>query len=316
MMSQQHSIQITNKFALHEYNITCITLLHNGKYASCSEDKAIKIFSIKYNNSNESSIPFPHIELEYLNAHELCITWITELTNSTNTLVTCSFDSFIKFWKVNANSIELIHSIKTETTGNTKVISLTNNRIAVSSSNWTITIFNSVSPYDKLALLKQHNDVVNSIIQVKDKETLISVSEDNTLIVWDLITYQMLLIFDEIYSSSPASLIELYGKYIVIGGRGWISLLEVDSYVLLNYIENEEQPNTTYMSFIEGDVNNNTFICGTTNGELNEVDINTNEITNSIALDNGTINTLTKLNNNSMFMAGTSFGFVIFYNYK
>ena len=307
----QCSIHITNKFALHEYNITCITLLHNGKYASCSEDKSIKIFSIKY---NAESIPFPHVELEYLNAHELCITWITELNNN-NTLVTCAFDSFIKVWKVNTNSIELIHSIKTETNGNTKVISLTNNRIAVSSSNWTITIFNSTSPYDKLALLKQHNDVVNSIIQVKDKETLISVSEDNTLIVWDLITYQMLLIVDEIYSSSQSSLIELYDKYIIIGGRGWISLLEVDTYVLLTYIENEEQPNTTYMSFIEGDVNDNTFICGTTNGELNEVNINNNEITHLITLDEGTINTLITLNK-STFMAGTSFGFVIFYNYK
>ena len=306
----QRSVQIINKFALHEYNITCITLLHNGNYASCSEDKSIKIFSIKYNTG---SIPFPHIELEHLNAHELCITWVAELNDQT--LITCAFDSFVKLWKVKVNSIDLLHSIKTETSGNTKVIALTNNRIAVSSSNWTITIFSSTSPYDKLALLKQHNDVVNSIIQVKGKETLISVSEDNTMIVWDLITYQMVLIFDEVYSSSPSSLIELYDKYIVIGGRGWISLVDVDKYVLLNYIENEEQPNTTYMAFIEGDINNNTFISGTTNGELNEVDINKNEITHSITLDEGTINTLSTVNKDT-FMAGTSFGFVIFYNYK
>ena len=109
--SSDYSIIIYNKktfqpeIIIKEYNdyITCIIQLSSGILASCSEDKTIKLFSIKENK---------YEILQTLNYHNNIVWKIIELKNKN--LVSCSSDSSIIFYIKDNNEYKKDYQIQTD----------------------------------------------------------------------------------------------------------------------------------------------------------------------------------------------------------
>ena len=102
----------------HSDYVHSLLLLSDGRLASCSDDKTIKIYNI--NNNYHCDIT--------LKGHTDYVTYISELDN--NKLISCSYDSSIKIWSITQSSYQCDYTINNAHNDYIyKVISLTNNRI-------------------------------------------------------------------------------------------------------------------------------------------------------------------------------------------
>ena len=154
------NITCIKKINEHSDSITSLLILSDGRLASCTHDKTIKIYNLNNNY---------HCDLRIKTGHPYAVTYLTQLKN--NKLVSCSFDQKIMIWNINQSSYTCDYSIKTAHNSYIfKVIPLTNNRMASCSWDKTIKIWNSNHPYKKIITLKGHTSYVRSIIQLKDRE--------------------------------------------------------------------------------------------------------------------------------------------------
>ena len=106
---------------IQEHNdwVNYILQLNTGMLASCSDDKSIKIFNIKYNN---------YQLLQTLNYHNSCVNKIIELNNGK--LISCSYDSSVIIYsKDNNNKYTKDYKITTDGTTCACVIQTKENEI-------------------------------------------------------------------------------------------------------------------------------------------------------------------------------------------
>ena len=110
------NIKIINE---HSDDVYSLLLLSDGRLASCSYDKTIKIYDI--NNNYHCDIT--------LEGHTHGVIYISQLDN--NKLISCSGDKTIKIWSITQSSYQCDYTINNAHNDVIhKVISLTNNRIA------------------------------------------------------------------------------------------------------------------------------------------------------------------------------------------
>lgn len=162
---------------INEHNSTVYTLilLSDGRLASCSWDFKIKIYNaITY----ECEITIEKAHQDYVNS-------ITELSDGK--LVSCSSDTTIKIWTIGVKDYNLITSFKSHSGVVFKVITLTNNRFASCSYDNLIKIYRADSPYKNIATLTGHTGSVRSILQIHDTDLLVSGSDDDNLLFWNLV---------------------------------------------------------------------------------------------------------------------------------
>ena len=121
-------------------------ILHDGRIASCSSDKTIKIFSL-LTYLCEITIP----------AHDDEIWYIAELPSYN--IVSCSDDSSIKVWSITKNNYTLVHSIPNAHVGYiTQILPISENRMVSCGHDETIKIWSSVPPFALVKLLKEKNE--------------------------------------------------------------------------------------------------------------------------------------------------------------
>ena len=146
-------------------------LLSDGRLASSSGDLTIKIYNIINNY---------HCDMTINTQHSVGVFYICQI--HTNKLVSCSFDCSIRIWSIYESSYQCDYIIKNAHDNNIfKVIQLTEKRFASCSFDETIKIWNSNPPYNHIITMIGHKNSVNSIIQLKEKNILISGSNDETL---------------------------------------------------------------------------------------------------------------------------------------
>ena len=187
---------------LEEKKAQCHT--DSGRIATSSLDHSIIIYS-------KSTLTPEQI----LKSHTAGVTWIDQVSNGK--LLSCSYDKSVKVWCVEGGRFKCAHTINQAHKDMIfSIIALTNNRMATCSADKLIKIWRSEAPYDLIEVLSGHTRNVYSIIQLKGKEVLLSISADNSLIKWDLSVYQSEL-FVEVYTCDCNCIVEL-GKSILIGG--------------------------------------------------------------------------------------------------
>ena len=99
---------------------------------------------------------------------------VTSLCNlNGNRLLSGSDDRSIKVWKISDADIALLKDIQIHTSLVRKVIPLSQERFASCSEDKTVRIWKDDNSYECLSTLK-HNGSVVSILQLKDKEVLVS----------------------------------------------------------------------------------------------------------------------------------------------
>ena len=199
----------------HNDYIYSLLLLDNSHLVSCSKDKTIKVINLQ-DNTIESTIN---------NAHNRDINYISKLTHSS--IVSCSDDKVIKIWNYSNKKFTCVRQINNAHSDIiNKVISLSKNRIASCSDDCTIKIFDS--ELNLIKTLNGHSDSVRSIIQMDNKEYLVSVSFDNTMRFWNLKSLNCESIIDGVSSSGSNCMFQYDKDKIFVGGHNVITIVNVD----------------------------------------------------------------------------------------
>lgn len=241
----------------HTDGVTCIILLSDGRLASSSKDKTIKIYNI--NNSYQCDMT--------LEGHTNYIDYISEITNKK--IASCSHDLSIRFWTIKEYSYTCDYCIfQSHSSPLKQLISLSEGRFASCSADKLIKIWSITPPYKLIKTLKGHFDTVNTMLQLKRKSTFISGALD--LIIWDLKTYKC----DKVISNIECkSLLELANETIIVGGCEAITVLSTTTYEIIQKIACCMPYLISLMELRDGKI-----LCGSEEGSFCVCDIESKDI--------------------------------------
>ena len=111
-----------------------------------------------------------------------------------------------------------------------KVIVLPNNRIASCSLDRLIKIWKSDPPYSDtpLKVLKGHRGYVISLIYIKERDILISGSDDQSLRFWNMTTYQCVSSIKGVSCCDVNVFFQIDSNRVIIGERYQITIINID----------------------------------------------------------------------------------------
>ncbi|MDD6137147.1 MAG: hypothetical protein PUB54_08295, partial [Lachnospiraceae bacterium] len=204
-----------------DYYVNSLLLLNDGRVASCSRDKTIRI----YDPSNDY-----HCD-QVIKRHSKGIISICQLDDGT--IVSCSNDKSIMIGDYTINNAHESWIYK--------VITLPNNRIASCSNDYSIKIWKSNPPYSDtpINVLKGHRYVVASLLYIKERDVMISGSGDDTLRLWNMSTYQCDKVIEGVRCCFINSLYQIDKDRVIVGGYKSFCVVNIDKCVIEKRIEDE-----------------------------------------------------------------------------
>ena len=249
----------------HNNSVNSLLLLRDGRLVSCSSDNTIKIYDM--NNNYHCDIT--------IEGHKDSLFYISQLDN--NKLISCSTDKSLKIWSINKYSFHCDYTIKdAHCDWINKIIPLSNNRMASCSSDKMIKIWNSNFPYNLIKTLEGHNDTINSIIQIKGKEILISCGSGvkNSLHKWNLSTYECNKRIKNVNCWDSNSLLQIDDDRTIVGYDKTIMVININNEIIENKIENMQLGWVYSFSILR----NGNILCGCDQGRICIYDIKLNTI--------------------------------------
>ena len=267
----------------HTSSVFSLLLLKDKRIASCSRHYTIRIFD----PSNDY-----HCD-QVIERHSNSITSICELEDGT--IVSCSADKSIKIGNYTISNAhdEWIN----------KVITLPNNRIASSSDDSKIKIWKSNPPYSNppysntpIKVLEGHNKSIRALMYIKERNIMISGSEDKTLRLWNMSTYQCDKVIKGVLGSFENSLYQIDKDRVIVGGNNKIYIVNIDKCAIEKKIENES---FGYVYCFLKLRDNKTILCGCDKGIFCFYDMNTEQYTITKKNHKGLINDLLLININT-----------------
>ena len=269
----------------HTNSVYSLLHLKDGRVASCSDDKTIRI----YDPSNDY-----HCD-QVIKRHSESITSICQLDDGT--IVSCSYDKSIMIGD---------YTIKNAHDGWIwKVITLPNNRIASCSYDKTIKIWKSNPPYSDtpIKVLEGHSNSVNSLLYIKERDVMISGSDDGTLRLWNMSTYQCDKVIKGVDCCFTNSLYQIDKDRVIVGWVNSFSIVNIDKCVIEKRIKDES---LGYVFCFLKLRDNKTILCGCDNGIFCFYDMNTKQykITNDNH-HNDDINDLLLIDDNTFLSCST-----------
>ena len=240
----------------HTHYVNSLLHLKDGRVASCSYDNTIRI----YDPSNDY-----HCD-QVIKRHSEGITSICQLDDGT--IVSCSYDKSIMIGDYtikNAHDDWIL-----------KVITLPNNRIASCSADKTIKIWKSNPPYSDtpIKVLKGHSYNVNSLLYIKERDVMISGSNDKTLRLWNMSTYQCDKVIEGVRCCFTNSLYQIDKDRVIVGGVNSFSIVNIDKCIIEKRIEDES---IEYVRCFLKLRDNKTILCGCQYGIFCFYDMNTEQ---------------------------------------
>ena len=248
-----------------------ITLLPNNKIATGTAQCSIKIFTLtKTSSTCDLTIP---------KAHSNQITYLSYFNDK---LFSCSYDNKIKIWYIYTLPSEALqYSLVIEITAHSKwinkIIPLTKSRFATCSNDKSVKIWNSEYPYDFIHKFDKHTDDVNSIIQLRNKEVLVSASskKDSTFRTWDLNVYSEIYAIKKVQCSYYNGLLELNSGIVVVGGFEVIYMVNVIKKEVIKCIEHKMFKDICIDSLLEV---GKCLVCGCEKGKVVFVNVDNGEV--------------------------------------
>ena len=190
--SDDHTIMIydlkseepLNTLLGHTDRIWSIIKLRNGNLASCSSDNTIRIWN-----------PHKGICEKTLTGHSGPIRCLVELPNLM--LLSGSHDKSLKVWDTKSDSKESIRTIKNESMGRIAVCIFVNIEDIAFGSEANIRVMNFNSGAVKQTL-KGHKSIVRDLFLLENGkcDTLLSASEDKTIMKWNILDGTCLKVFN------------------------------------------------------------------------------------------------------------------------
>lgn len=245
------SLKEVQSIKSHTDKVTSLLILQDGRLASCSADKTIILYC---------TVSYAIDQILY--GHNKEISHMIQLKDGK--LVSCSTDKIIKIWNINEYYCDYsIHNADCdELTG---LIELTYNRMATCSLGKNIIIWSSIYPYNMITILKSVSCIVTSLYKLRQKEELLSFSQDpnECVQVWNLFSYQNECVIKKVCCYNINGVIEMNENKIIVGGFFKIYVVNINEYKADYTIEDIvfNQINT----FLYIDPNNILFGCGNGN---------------------------------------------------
>ena len=217
------------------HHINNIILLKDGRLASSSSDKTIRIYD---KNTYKETIT--------LKGHTSYVEYISQ-DQETENLLSCSNDRSIRIWEKTEKTFECIKILENAHNDSiTKVIPIDWQRMASCSRDMTIKIWEKNSPYGLITTL-DHGNYVSSIMKINNLDQLISASSLTPIVIWNLITYKPIVNF-KMTCTNANSMIESKGKIIIAG----IAVMVIElNYKKINVLDNIGLYNNNLHSVLE-----------------------------------------------------------------
>lgn len=265
--SDKYSIDDFNFNVLRTKNcpvVTSLNKLQDGRIAVSSANNTISILSIDSNNEIKTE--------QILDEHCQGVDYVSQLSNGK--LLSCSFDRSIKIWKSENNKFYVEHTIQeAHSQPIHKVIPLSNNRFASCSGHSSIKIWSSNPPYELITILKENTPNFSSIIQLNNKELLLSTSDSHLLYIWNLVTYLKETTITEVDCGYHNSIIQIDDNRVVIGGTDKITIVNVKYFYIQKIIDESSLYYVDSVVYL----GNELILCGNNEGGLVLIDIETEE---------------------------------------
>ena len=220
-LKQMENVQ---DYTFHKQKVNCLLLLRDGRIASAGSDQKIQIFDVQNKD--------PPL---FLNAHSSSINSICQL--SSGKIVSCSNDRTVKVLALTNQTLEIEKTITEHKSEVNKVISLSNERFASCSNDNTINIYNNSPPYALITSIQCDKGKVNTILQLKNKEILVSAIGDKTLIFWSLISYTCESALFGVECVHNNSIVQVDENRIALGHYKGIMIINTDSYSIVTTIK-------------------------------------------------------------------------------
>jgi WD40 repeat protein len=221
------------KISSHTNWVYSLLILQDGRLASCSKDGSIKIFTL-FDSSFSCDITIP-------DAHESnVVNYINQLPDGT--LVSCGGDKSIKMWNLSKTSVELKAVLEGHSDYVYKVIPLSQNRIGSCAADQTIIIWNGSAPYKEIKTLRGHTNWVNSILQLNNREIIVSGSYyDKSIKFWNIQNYLNIVqkVGDVFCSPSPNAICQLNDELIAVGNYGLIYFVDAVNHVKVKELKDD-----------------------------------------------------------------------------
>ena len=240
----------------HTDYVNSLLHLKDGRVASCSDDKTIRI----YDPSNDY-----HCD-QVIKRHSEGIQSICQLDDGT--IVSCSDDKSIM---IGDYTIKNAHDDWIW-----KVITLPNNRIASCSYDKTIKIWKSNPPYSDtpIKVLREHSNSVNSLLYIKERDVMLSGSRDDTLRLWNMSTYQCDKVIEGVDCCFTNSLYQIDKDRVIVGGVNSFSIVNIDKCIIEKRIEDKSFRGVYCFLKLR---DNKTILCGCGYGIFCFYDMNTKQ---------------------------------------
>lgn len=208
----------------HENEVYFLCLLRKNKFASCSLDKSIIIYSLETYQCE--SVFFGHF---------WGVTSVSELSNGL--IISSAYDNNIKVW--DNNTYQCLSTLTNHNNYVHKVSQITKNRICSCSSDQTLKIWNDFPPYKCIKTLWGHSGPVISFIELKSKNYIVSAgngnssfsSTDETVRFWKNDSYECQAVIDNI-KCWMNGLAEIGTDKLIVGGANEISVIQTNTLTL------------------------------------------------------------------------------------
>ena len=145
-------------------------------------------------------------------------------------------------------------------------------------------------------MLEGHRDWVTSLLYIKERDMMISSSDDDTLRLWNLSTYQCENIIKEVNSCSLNSLYQIDKDRVIVGGMRKFAIVNIDKCIIEKKIEDKA---FGFVSCFLKLRDNKTILCGCDKGLFCFYDIITEEYKTTENNHNKDINSLLLIDDNS-----------------
>ena len=210
--------------------INSLALFSCGDFVIVSNDKSIRIYNSNY-------IIISHLP----NAHINCIKDV--VIKSENSFITCSFQ-IIKIWsynnkKTNNIKIILLGEIKNAHFACIEKIFFSHETIYSCGNDKRLKIWNEIekNKYQCITIL-QHEENINSLIQLDDKNLLIS-SGDYGTFFWNSNNYSKICCIENAPCLYNHSLKRFDNDRIIVGGENKIVIISLSGKKIIKEIEND-----------------------------------------------------------------------------
>ena len=206
-------------------NVNCLLLLKDGRITSCSGDKMIRIFNRKTYQCEET-----------LEGHTNAVYSISQLDNGD--IISCSGDKSIKIWSIHNDTYKCIQTMRDAHSPVTKAIQISKERIASCGYDKLIKIWSDHRDYHPIKTLLCQEGGVNSIVELKDKDLLVSGTK-KVIALWNLTSYECeKKIEAECYWNNSVERIDT--NRLIVGGEGKFSIVNIEEGTVENSFRNEQ----------------------------------------------------------------------------